>query len=86
MHIKVRVKTGAKNESIKQIVVPHQNTEVQPPYLAFEVSVREKPEANMANKRVLALMAKALKIPAARIRITKGHHSPSKILSIDSHS
>ncbi len=69
MHIKVRVKTGAKNESIKKVSDDH-----------YEISVREKPEANMANKRVLALMSRALKIPAARIRMTKGHHSPSKIL------
>lgn len=75
MHIKVRVKTGAKNENIKKVSDDH-----------YEISVREKPEANMANKRVLALIAVALKIPAARIRITKGHRSPSKILSIDSRS
>lgn len=83
MHIKVRVKTGAKNESIRQIVLPNQSTEVQPPYLSYEISVREKPEANMANKRILALIARALKLPAARIRITKGHHSPSKIITVN---
>lgn len=71
MHIKVRVKTGAKNELIKKVADDH-----------YEISVREKPENNMANKRVLALMAQALKLPAARIRITKGHHSPSKILTV----
>jgi uncharacterized protein YggU (UPF0235/DUF167 family) len=70
MHIKVRVKTGAKNESVKKISGDH-----------YELSVREKPEANMANKRVLVLMARTLKIPVERIRITKGHHSPSKILT-----
>ena len=71
MHFKVRVKTGAKNESFKKVSDDH-----------YEISVREKPDLNMANKRVLALMSRALKLPAARIRITKGHHSPSKILSI----
>lgn len=71
MHIKVRVKTGAKNELIKKVADDH-----------YEISVREKPENNMANKRVLAFMAQALKLPAARIRITKGHHSPSKILTV----
>ena len=71
MHIKVRVKTGAKNESFKKVSDDH-----------YEISVREKPDLNMANKRVLALMSRALKLPVARIRMIKGHHSPSKILSI----
>ncbi len=72
MHIKVRVKTGAKNELIKKVSDDH-----------YEIAVREKPEANMANKRVLALMSRALKVPVARIRMIKGHHSPSKILTVE---
>lgn len=71
MYLKVRVKTKAKNESVKKVSADH-----------YEVSVREKPEGNAANKRVLTLMARELGIPAARLRITKGHHSPSKILTV----
>jgi len=70
MHIKVRVKTGAKNESIREVSEGK-----------FEISVREKPEANMANERVVALVALHLGVPVKKIRIVKGHHHPSKILS-----
>lgn len=70
MYVKVRVKTKAKNESVKKISDDH-----------YEVAVREKPEGNAANKRVLALMALELGLPVARVRITKGHRSPSKILT-----
>jgi len=71
MHIKVRVKTGAKNESIREVSEGK-----------FEISVREKPEANMANERVVELVALYLKVPVKRVRIVKGHHHPSKILSV----
>ncbi|MEK7093281.1 MAG: DUF167 domain-containing protein [Patescibacteria group bacterium] len=70
MHIKVRVKTGAKNESIREL-----------PDGRFEISVREKPEANMANNRVAELVAEHLGVSAKKVRIVKGHHHPSKILS-----
>ena len=71
MLIKVRVTTAAKNEKVKKISDDH-----------YEISVREKPENNAANRRVLALIATALHKPAKSIRIIKGHRSPSKILSI----
>ena len=71
MHIKVRVKTGAKNESIREVSEGK-----------FEISVREKPEANMANERVVALVALHLGVPVKKIRIVKGHHHQSKILSV----
>jgi len=71
MYLKVRVKTKAKNESVNRVSDDH-----------FEVSVREKPEGNAANARVLQIVARELGVPVARLRITKGHHSPSKILAI----
>ncbi len=70
MHIKVRVKTEAKNESVRELAVGR-----------YEISVREKPEDNLANRRVIVLLAERLGIPAKNIRIIKGHHHPSKILS-----
>lgn len=71
MHIKVRVKTGAKNESVRKASDIH-----------FEISVREKPENNLANRRVIALVAMHLGVPAVKVRIIKGHHQPSKMLSV----
>ncbi len=71
MLIKVRVTTGAKNEKVKKVADDH-----------FEISVREKPENNAANHRIIALVAMALRVPIKAVRIIKGHRSPSKILSI----
>jgi len=71
MHIKVRVKTGAKNESLRAL-----------PDGRLEIAVREKPEANMANERVVELVALHLGVPVKKIRIVKGHHHQSKILSV----
>ncbi len=70
MYIKVRVKTGAKSESIRESSDGR-----------LEISVREKPEANAANHRVVELVARHLKVPVKKVRIIKGHHHPSKILS-----
>lgn len=72
MFVKVRVKTGAKNESVRKITEDR-----------FEISVREKPEANVANKRVTELLARHFRLPASKVRLTKGHHRPSKIFSIN---
>lgn len=73
MLIKVRVRTGARKESLREISPDH-----------FEISVREEPEQNLANKRIIALVALHFNLPAAKIRITKGHHSASKILNLSS--
>ena len=71
MYVKVRVRTGARKESLREISPDH-----------FEISVREEPEQNLANKRVIVLVAAHFSLPASRVRITKGHHSASKILAI----
>ena len=49
----------------------------------FEISVREAAERNLANGRVLELVARHFKLPVGKVRIISGHHSPSKILSVD---
>lgn len=72
MYIKVRVIADAKREEFTKKTADN-----------FKISVREKAERNMANRRVIELMAKHFKIQPAKIRIVSGHHSPSKILSID---
>jgi len=71
--ISVRVKAGARKETIEKI------SEAK-----FEISVREKPERNQANQRVTKILAARFKVPAAKLRIVKGHHSPSKLFSIES--
>lgn len=71
MYLKVKVTTGAKKESFKKKNI---NT--------FEISVKEKPERNMANMRVIELIAEYLKIPKTKVKIVSGHHRPNKLFSI----
>lgn len=72
MYIHVTVTAGARKESIK---------ETKPNY--FAISVREKAERNMANKRVLELVALHFSIPTSSVRIINGHMHPRKLLVIE---
>lgn len=71
MYIKVRVYAGSKKEEFKKISDTH-----------FEARVKEKAERNMANRKVVELVRQHFK-SAGDVRIINGHHSPSKILSVD---
>lgn len=72
MYIKVSVISGARRESFVKKFKDH-----------FDISVKEKAERNLANTRVLELVAEHFKIPKNKVRIINGHHHPSKLLSID---
>jgi len=72
MYIKVKVQAGAKKEDLKQ-----KNKDT------YIISVKEKAERNMANKRVCALMASLFDVSVRNVRIVNGHQSPSKMLSIN---
>jgi len=72
-YIHVKVTAGAGKESLKQKSEDH-----------FEISVREKAERNMANARVLELVAEHFKVPKNKVRIVNGHRSPSKLLVVES--
>jgi uncharacterized protein YggU (UPF0235/DUF167 family) len=71
MFIKIKAHTNSKKESI-----------IKKADDAFEVFVKEKPERNMANKRILELVAMELKVPRNKVKIIAGHHWPSKILEV----
>ncbi|MBI5078136.1 MAG: DUF167 domain-containing protein [Candidatus Yonathbacteria bacterium] len=71
MYIRVRVSAGAKKESLSQSTKD-----------SFLVSVKEKAEQNLANKRVLEIIAEHFGVSPKQVRIISGHHSPGKILSI----
>ncbi len=72
MYCKVKVVPGAKKESFVKKSEDH-----------FNVSVKEKAEQNLANKRVLELVAEHFKVPYGKVRLISGHHSPSKIFRVD---
>jgi len=72
MYIHVAVTAGAKKEIFKQKSKDH-----------FTISVKEKAERNMANARVLEIVAEHFKIPQNKVRIVNGHRHPSKLLVIE---
>jgi len=72
MYIHVKVTPNSKKEKFEQISDDH-----------FEVHVREKAERNMANKRARELVAEHFCVPAGKVRIINGHHSPSKLISVE---
>ena len=71
-YIHVKVTAGVKKESFLQKSDDH-----------FEISVREEAERNMANTRVLEILAERLEISRNKVRIMNGHHSPSKLIVIE---
>lgn len=71
-YIHVKVTAGVKKEIFLQKSDDH-----------FEISVREEAERNMANIRVLEILAERLEIPRNKVRIVNGHHSPSKLIVIE---
>jgi uncharacterized protein YggU (UPF0235/DUF167 family) len=72
MYIKVRVTAGAKRELVEKVSFDH-----------YDISVREPAERNMANTRIRELVAHELGVPLGKVRIISGHHSGSKMLSVD---
>ncbi len=71
MYIKIKAHTGVSRESI-----------VQKDESTFLISVKEKPQNNNANKRIIQLIADWYQVPVSSIRIISGHQHPSKIFSI----
>ncbi|MEK7201461.1 MAG: DUF167 domain-containing protein [Patescibacteria group bacterium] len=72
MYVRVHVAPGSKREQI---------TEGKGGILL--ITVREPAEGNQANKRVRELVALRLLLPLSKVRILSGHHSPTKLLTID---
>ncbi len=71
MYVRVDVTAAAKRERFAAVSID-----------AFTVSVKEPAERNMANKRVVQLVAEHFNLPPRAVRIISGHHSPRKILSV----
>jgi uncharacterized protein YggU (UPF0235/DUF167 family) len=69
MYIKVKVTTKAKKEIVEKVRDDY-----------YEISLREPAERNLANTRILEIMRK---LHTGAVRIISGHHSPSKIISVD---
>lgn len=72
MYIKAVVTTNAKVEEIIEKTEHH-----------FEIRVKEKAKNNMANRRIVLLIARYLKIIPGKVRIVNGHHHPHKLLVVE---
>lgn len=70
MYIRIKVKAGAAKEKIEHISSDH-----------IDISVREKAERNMANRRVLEIVRSLF--PNKPVRMVSGHHSSSKIINVE---
>ncbi len=69
MYIKVRVKTAQRAEKV-EVLSPNQ----------FVVSLKEKPERNLANTRIIEIFQERFK--TKNVRIIHGAHHPAKMLSV----
>ncbi len=72
MYVKVRVRAGAKKEEFTAELADH-----------FVIAVKEKAQRNLANTRVIELVVRHFGVASSKVRIINGHHSPSKLLSVD---
>ncbi|MFA6273711.1 MAG: DUF167 domain-containing protein, partial [Candidatus Paceibacterota bacterium] len=70
-YIRVKVKTESKKEEFKKIGEDH-----------FEISVKEPAERNLANKRVLEILALNFKLTQNKFQIIKGQKMPNKIILV----
>ena len=71
MHIRVKVKSGAKKEIIQKT---SENS--------FDISVKEKAERNLANKRVREILSDRLSVPIGSVKAITGHHFSSKVFEV----
>ena len=72
MFVKVKVQAGAKRE-----VITKKSKD------SYIISVREKAERNLANKRICEIIASLFSVSIKNVRIINGHQSPTKMLSIN---
>lgn len=72
MYISVRVVAGAKAEKVERLTKGR-----------LRIFVKEPAKQNLANKRVLTVLAKHLKLPTNKLRLISGTHTPAKLFSIE---
>ena len=72
MFIKVKVFPNSKKWSV-----------VRKSENSFEIRVKEKAEQNLANIKVIELIANYFEIRNKNVRIISGHHRSNKILEIN---
>lgn len=71
MYLKIRAIPEAKKDLI-EVLSPD----------TWKVSVKAPAERNLANQRIVELVAARLGLEIKQVRLISGHQSPSKILSL----
>jgi uncharacterized protein YggU (UPF0235/DUF167 family) len=71
MYVSVRVLAKAKKEMVEELKGGR-----------LKISVKETAERNLANRRVLELVARHFKLPEDKVRLISGHTRPSKIFAV----
>jgi uncharacterized protein YggU (UPF0235/DUF167 family) len=77
MYIKIRVTANSK----KEIVAENGSRNNKGIADHYKISVREPAKQNLANARILAIFRS--KFPNKDVRLISGHHSSSKIISVE---
>jgi uncharacterized protein len=72
MYIKVSAVPGAKKEKVSIL----KNG-------GLKIEVREQALQNLANTRIIELVARHHKVPTRSVRMISGHRSRSKVFSVD---
>jgi uncharacterized protein (TIGR00251 family) len=72
MYIRVHVTPDAKKERVTKT----SDTE-------FYIMVREPASQNLANRRIIAIIAELFSISPTQVRILTGHRSSSKMVSVE---
>lgn len=73
MFVRVHVTPGVRREAVKRLAPDR-----------FKISVRDRAENNLANRRTLALLADHLQVPRQSMRIVTGQRHPNKIIFVRS--
>jgi len=72
MYVHARVRAGQKKEGLAAVSKDR-----------LQIAVKEPAEQNLANRRVMVLVARHYKVAVDKVRLISGHRSPSKIFSVD---
>jgi len=72
MYVKVRAKAGERKEKVEKRKEDD-----------FNISVKEKAEDNMANRRVCEILSSLYEVDVRKVKIVNGHHKSSKLLLIN---
>ena len=91
MLILVKAKTNQSRDNLKQIQLDNSNIEIYSnnnfinldnfSYI-FEVSIKDIPENNKANNKIIKLLAKFFKAQQNKIKIIKGNTAKIKLVEI----